>query len=510
MKRLMHLAATRRLLVALSAAVAVAISAGPASAADLCVGAGNGCFATLQAAVDASQDGDTIHIGKGTFAGGVTIDKSVALVGKGAKASIVSGGGPVLTIFREEAPAALSVSITGLTITGGVNDSEPDPEVTFGGGIWIPTAQLTVPPFNGTGATVTIDESVITGNQVMSRSAIPPFVFCGPLPCGFNSGGGIDNGGVLTITDSQITDNTSGSTSTLGTLASGITAGGITSRFASTLVLRRSVVSGNHAVATAPNGQFAGAGGVGSSGAFTIEDSVVRDNSAEVSGPPVGFDEDLVALAGGIQVSECCGVAPPRAVIRNTKVTGNRAVADVGSEGTLAVAFGGGLLAEAPLLIERSQITDNLARATSAGDAVADGGGMEIDSAVTIRDSLVARNTVVAEADGAALAHGGGIANAGQLTVERTRVVDNRVEASGAGGPLPFGVPSGALGGGIWNGDFGGPPPTLTLTQSVVAGNRLEAPAGFVLSGGGLYTLYPVSLSQTPIVGNRPDQCFGC
>ena len=89
-------------------------------------------------------------------------------------------------------------------------------------------------------------------------------------------------------------------------------------------------------------------------------------------------------------------------------------------------------------------------------------------------------------------------------------MVDNHVEASGAGGPLPFGVPSGALGGGIWNGDFGGPPPTLTLTQSLVAGNSLDAPAGFVLSGGGLYTLYPVSLSQTPVVGNRPDQCFGC
>ena len=81
---------------------------------------------------------------------------------------------------------------------------------------------------------------------------------------------------------------------------------------------------------------------------------------------------------------------------------------------------------------------------------------MEVDSSLTLRDSLVARNTVVAEAEGAALAHGGGIANAGQLTVERTRVVDNRVRASGAGGPLPFGVPSSAVGGGIWNGTSAG------------------------------------------------------
>lgn len=503
MKRVMLLVAV------LGAAVIVAASAGGASAADLCVG-GGGCFATLQAAVNAAHDGDTIHVGKGTFAGGVTIDKSVAVVGEGANVTVVSGGGPVLTIFREAAPAALSVSISGLTITGGVNDSKPDANVTFGGGIWIPTSQLNGPPFNGAGATVTIDHSAITGNRVTSRSAIPPFVFCGPLPCGFNTGGGIDNGGVLTITDSEITNNVSGSSSTMATLGSGITSGGITSRFASTLVLRRSVVSGNRATATLPNGQFAGAGGIGASGALTIDGSVVNDNIAEVSGPPTGFDEDLVALAGGIEVSQCCGVARPTAVIRDTKVSANTASAHAVTQGTLAVAFGGGLLSEAPLLLERTQVTDNLAHATAAGDAVADGGGIEVDAPLTIRDSLVARNSVVAEAGGAALAHGGGIANVGQLIVERTRVVDNRVEATGAGGLMPFGVPSGALGGGIWNGDFGGPPPTLTLTHSVVAGNRLEAPAGFVRSGGGLYTLYPVSVTQTPIVGNHPDQCFGC
>src|SRR5262245_44420404 len=410
----------RGLIAAAGAAVAVAVGAGAASAADLCVG-GAGCYATLQAAVAASHDGDTIHVGKGTFAGGVTIDKSVAIVGAGSKASVVSGGGPVLTIFREQDAAGLTVSISGLTITGGVNDSQPDPEVTFGGGIWIPTSQLPTPPFNGTGATVTIDHSVITGNQVMSRSTIPPFVFCGPLPCGFNAGGGIDNGGVLTITDSEITNNTAGSTSTLGTLASGITAGGINNRLVSTLVLRRTVVSGNRAIATAPNGQFAGIGGVDSEGTLTIEDSVVSGNSAEVSGPPAGFGEDLVAIAGGVHVARCCGLSHPRSVIRDTRITGNRAESHVGAAGTLAVAFGGGLLVEAPLLVERSQVTENVVHATSVGDAAADGGGMEVDDAMTLRDSLVARNSVVVEATGAALGQGGGIANAGALTLDGTR-----------------------------------------------------------------------------------------
>ena len=233
-----------------------------------------------------------------------------------------------------------------------MND-EPDPEVTFGGGIWIPTSQLPEPPFNGTGATVTIDDSVITGNQVMSRAAIPPFVFCGPLPCGFNSGGGIDNGGVLTITDSKITNNTSGSTSTLGTLASGISAGGIRTA-AATLVLRRSVVSGNRAVATLPNGQFAGMGGVGASGTLTIEDSVISDNSAEVSGPPAGFDEDLVALAGGVAVSDCCG-RPSGGRDPEHEDHGNRAVANVRAAAARWPSRSWRVLVEWPLIMERAR-----------------------------------------------------------------------------------------------------------------------------------------------------------
>ena len=494
--------------LALAICILVGSTAGPASAATLCVGSGTGCFPTLQAAVAAAHDGDTVRVGRGTFAGGVIIDKSIGLVGEGSNATIISGGGPVLTIFREPHPEQLTVSIRGVTITGGVNDSEPDHEVTFGGGIWIPTSQLPEPPFNGTGPTVSLADSVVTGNTVTSRTAIPPGLFCGPLACGFNTGGGIDNGGVLTVTDSRITNNTSGSTPSFASLASGPTAGGIANRFFSALVLRRSVVSGNHAVASAPNGLFAGSGGLSSAGALTIQDSVISHNSAELSGVPTGSEEQ-VALAGGLQVGECCGVAHPPATLRNTVVHDNQVTVDAGNADVLSVAFGGGILAEAPLLVERTAITDNLVRAVSAGDAAADGGGIEVDSAVTIRDSLVARNSVVAEAAGAALAAGGGIANAGELTIERTLVQFNRVRARGAGGLLPFGEPSAALGGGIWNGTFGATP-TLTLTDSAVLANSVDAPPGFLERGGGLYTTFPVTRMRTLIAFNRPDQCFGC
>ena len=68
--------------------------------AGLCVGSKPGCYATIQAAVDAAHDGDMIKLAAGTFSGGVTIDKSVSLVGAGAAATIIKGGGPVLTRRR--------------------------------------------------------------------------------------------------------------------------------------------------------------------------------------------------------------------------------------------------------------------------------------------------------------------------------------------------------------------------------------------------------------------------
>ena len=171
----------RSLVVAAIAAVLLGLAARPASAATLCVGKKAGCFQQIQPALNVAHDGDTIAVDKGTFAGGITIDKSVHILGAGAKKTIIYGGGPVVTVFRATAPDGLNVTIDAVTITGGVNNSQPDPNVTFGGGVLIPTSQLSEPPFNGTGATVSISNSVITGNTVTSTSFIPPG-FCGPQP----------------------------------------------------------------------------------------------------------------------------------------------------------------------------------------------------------------------------------------------------------------------------------------------------------------------------------------
>jgi len=496
------------LAVVATAAVSLGLAANRASAATLCVGPQSGCFSQIQPAVAAAHDGDTIAISAGTFIGGITIDKSVRLQGAGATRTTIDGGGPVVTIFRATAPDGLSVSIDGVTITGGVNNSQPDPSVTFGGGVWIPTSQLDHPPFSGTGATVSISNSVITDNTVTSNSFISPG-FCGPRACGFNSGGGIDNGGVLTLTNTRVTNNTAGSTPSLGSAASDAGAGGIKNRFAATLLLRNSVVSGNHAVTNSAIANSANSGGIGSDGALDIEDSVVSGNTVEYTGS-MDFDEQA-ALAGGISIDQCCGFPHPTVMIRNTQVTGNRVIAVNTNPNSTPAGFGGGIAAFAPALLEHVSLRDNAVQVTGAGFAGGDGGGMEVDAPVTVRDSIVARNSVAVAGPSGAIAFGGGIAMfGGDLTLERTTVVSNSASGNGAAAPLPFGGVSSAFGGGISNGGPGIPSATLTVTDSVINANRLSGSAGFLVNGGGVYTESGIVRTRTVIAGNKPDDCFGC
>ena len=173
MKRLLFV-----LSLALTSVGAIATTGGSAhGTGSLCVGNRPGCFATIQAALDAAPDGATIRILAGTFSGGITIEKSVQLEGAGAARTIVRGGGPVLTIGVGGAATEPTVSISGLMITGGVNTG--DGTVAFGGGILIPRAAG-----GGTGATVTITDSAIVGNRATPTVAAP----IGP-PCPTGPGG---------------------------------------------------------------------------------------------------------------------------------------------------------------------------------------------------------------------------------------------------------------------------------------------------------------------------------
>jgi nitrous oxidase accessory protein NosD len=78
-RRSRHAAWLGLLIVALAVLAGVAVGRASAATLSVCL---SGCkFATIQAAVDKAHAGDTIHIGKGTYAEQVIVGKSLTLSG---------------------------------------------------------------------------------------------------------------------------------------------------------------------------------------------------------------------------------------------------------------------------------------------------------------------------------------------------------------------------------------------------------------------------------------------
>jgi nitrous oxidase accessory protein NosD len=140
----------------LLAVAAAGAASGQASAATLTVCPSGCAFSQIAPAVAAANNGDTISIAPGTYAGGFTITKSVTLAGAGADKTIISGGGPVITIGTFGASSEPTVSISGVTITGGVTRSSPESVPCTGkAGVWAAGGGIQVPPhtffFGGAG-----------------------------------------------------------------------------------------------------------------------------------------------------------------------------------------------------------------------------------------------------------------------------------------------------------------------------------------------------------------------
>jgi hypothetical protein len=550
--------AAYKLLITFGCGIVVAggVACNPAPAKNaLCVGRESGCYSTLKAAIAAAHAGNTIRIGAGTFAGGVTVKVSVTIIGAGASLTIIRGGNSVLTIGTYDAPTEPTVSIAGVTITGGVTRSSPHANpgvgiasysgvIAQGGGIEIPESSA------GKGATVTITNSVITGNRVAPGRALsvgPPCPGSVNCPYAEADGGGIDNWGTLILAHTTVSDNLVGSASGLSTLASNAVGGGIMVEPTGTLVITDSVISNNHASATAPNGRYAKSGGIWVEGAasLTMNHDRVTNNTAELS---AAFRNSVTTLAqgGGVglggdscaaSISQC-----PSATIRNTTIAGNRvsatntvgdasassgglvggplalltndtisgnsvtATTPPGSSGDAFADSGGGSFGTSP--VRDTRVTGNSVEATSwAGTAQAVGGAFSLGTnpLTTISNSVISDNRVDATTtSGSAIVEGGGIQNGELLALQNTLVENNSGTARG-----PKGI---SQGGGIWNGPaFGSAPPRqLTLAGSTVSGNMLTASPGITPHGGGLYTTFPVTLTNSAPASNTPDQCFGC
>src|SRR5499427_4154861 len=328
----------------------LALTAQPADAATLCVGTGAGCYATIQAAVNAAHDGDRIAIGPGTYAGGITVDVSVQLAGAGP-ASRISGGGPAVTIAN-------------LTITGGVTTTNPQsprcgPDVpTCGPGYPSATALGGgVEAFPGT--TVTILHSVITGNRDMPSNSVPSVkaVCPGNVPCpaSFGDAAGIDDWGAMMLIGTVVSDNHGSADQSNG--------GGIAVEANASLSLTASAVIGNSASAAPPTGRFASGGGifVDTGGTLDVSNSKIDGNTASIANTlpspypqQAGATDNENAFTGGVYLADGSIGA-----IRGSELDGNSVQVNT----PLGQAFGADAAlcacGDAPLTIQGSRIEGN-------------------------------------------------------------------------------------------------------------------------------------------------------
>jgi CSLREA domain-containing protein len=331
---------------------------------------------TLREAIAAADPGETI-----TFAvtGTITleeveelvIDKDLVIAGPGASDLSIDGGyseGRNGRVFRIEAGA--TVSISGLTITGGSDWNS-------GGGIW-------------NAGTLSVTACVVSGNQAMYGGGIhnesgfltlTDTTVSGNLPTGEGpSGGGINSfGGTVELTGSTVSGNDSENGAGIA-MADG------------TLHITRSTISGN-------SGRHGGGIHLWEATA-TITESTISENWARFGG---GVDNLYSALTlerstisgnrsgpgAGVLSRTVPGHATQHTTILNSTVSGNTSGLD--EEGD---CFGGGIYNELGLTrIILSTVTGNQAGISGGGVYMA-AGTFEAGVATTeVKGSLIWGNT---------------------------------------------------------------------------------------------------------------------
>ena len=203
---------------------------------------------SLASALADAGDGDTVDLAAGTYeVTALTIATSVTLQPTAPGSSVTlddssSGGdGSVLTV-----DAGVTAAVSGVTITGGFGTIPENAGTAAGGGI------------NNNG-TLTLTDSTISDNTAGEKAS---------------TGGGIYNDGTLTVTDSTISDNT----------ASGFTAeGGGIFNDDGTLTVTDSTISDN--TASGFSGDPSQGGGIyNQGGTVTVGATIIAGNTATTGG----------------------------------------------------------------------------------------------------------------------------------------------------------------------------------------------------------------------------------
>lgn len=128
----------------------------------------------IAAAIDHALDGDTIHIGAGTFAENLETTKSLAFIGQGVDVTIVdrltSGLSDSLFIFRENPSGSSTVvSMQDMTLHNGASSPDAQDQDGDGGAIFAIDVDLTLQNMRIAG-----NRSIYSGGGIYFMSTIKP------------------------------------------------------------------------------------------------------------------------------------------------------------------------------------------------------------------------------------------------------------------------------------------------------------------------------------------------
>ncbi|HLN26111.1 MAG TPA: right-handed parallel beta-helix repeat-containing protein [Gemmataceae bacterium] len=370
--------------------------------------------------------------------GELEMSRSVTIVGPGASELALSGNNANRVL---DVDGQASVSIIGLTVEAGAL-AQPDNSTTTnqaddGGGI------------NNAGV-LRLTESVVSGNSAANSGGIrntgtltltDSIVSGNSAQC--DNGGIVNYGGSLTLTDSIVTGN-----------SAGIGNGGI-ANYSGSVKLTNSTVSGNSA---------AGGGGIGNyAGTLTITDGTIIGNSAIGDGGIVNTGTLTLtdSTVSGNMANSGGGIG---------NYGGTLTLDDSTVSANSASGGGGGIVNTGTLLLNDS---------TVAGNSASGGGGIINTGALTITGSTISGNSVQFDNPG--------IANTASLTL-----IGNLVSADSASGA------------GLVNGG------TVTITDSMISENSAQLDNGGIVNYGGSMTLVDSTVSgNSALLGNGGIANYG-